>query len=134
MQPHPLRFGLLLAGAIAFPLGACSDDDTSTVPDSGTPSDATSEGSPCGPLLICKEGSEGKACSQVPSTPKCVGTTWQCPVGSISASLCGCAADNTRPVGADCGKDASVDDAAADAAGDAPTESGSDAADGGTNG
>lgn len=134
MQSQVPRFAALFMGSMALALGfaACSDDDTSGTPDAATGNDAAAEASPCGPLtLICKPGEPGKACSQVPTNAKCNGTTWECATGSISASLCGCAADTNRPVGSDCGKDAGT----VDAADDAPAESGADASsDGGSNG
>ncbi len=134
MQSQIPRFAALFTGAMALTLGfaACSSDDTSGTPDSGPGNDAAVEASPCGPLtLICKPGEPGKACSQIPTTAKCNGTTWACAAGSISASLCGCAADTNRPVGSDCSNDAGTGDASADA----PAESGSDASsDGGSNG
>jgi hypothetical protein len=113
------------AGATA--LAGCSSDEPSPGTDAGG-TDAAPDGSPCGPLtLICKPGTPGKACSQVPTTAKCNGTTWECQQGSISASMCGCAADNNRPVGGDCTTpDAGTDDAAAsDASTDGPTDGGS---------
>ncbi len=129
-------FGLIfVAGVAAAAVSAvgCSDDDTTGTPDSGGGNDAAPEASPCGPLtLVCKPGTPGKACSQVPTNAKCNGTAWECQAGSISASQCGCAADNNRPVGADCTTDAGGgDDAAADAA-DAGGDTG--ASDGGSGG
>lgn len=129
-------FALLLVAATgaAMALGVgCSDDDTTGTPDAGGGNDAAPEASPCGPLtLVCKPGTPGKACSQVPTNAKCNGTTWECQAGSISASQCGCAADNNRPVGADCTSDAGGDDATTDAAGDGGSDAG--ASDGGGGG
>lgn len=133
MQSQVPRSTPLVAGALAVALGlvACSSDDTTNVPDAA-PADVTAEGSPCGPLtLICKPGEPGKACSQIPTSAKCNGTTWECAAGSISASLCGCAADTNRPVGADCGGDAGPVDAGADTAADGASDASSD---GGSNG
>lgn len=126
-----LPLAVLATVTASLVLGACSGDDTTATPDASA-ADVTAEGSPCGPLtLVCKPGEPGKACSQVPSTPKCNGTTWECSAGSISASLCGCAADVNRPVGSDC-KDGGT---TVDASGDAPADTGSDASsDGGSNG
>ncbi|CAN5703778.1 hypothetical protein BH09MYX1_BH09MYX1_16660 [soil metagenome] len=136
MSTRSLWFAVVavVGAASATTLVACSDDDPVATPDAGGDTGADVQVSPCGALtLICKEGEPGKACNQVPSTPKCNGTTWECPTGSISASQCGCAADSTRPVGGDCGKDAGPNvDAGEDATTDASsTDASSDGGDSG---
>lgn len=99
LQPFVRALAVIL-GAVAV---ACGGDDPAPIP---TPvSDAAPDvpGSPCGVNnLICKTGAAGKACSATGQASKCVGTTWTCPAGAISADQCGCTAAGGLAPGDDC--------------------------------
>lgn len=99
-RPLPLVLASLL-GALAL---ACSGGDPAPIPDAAAADVAADvPTSPCGVNnLICKEGAAGKACAAVTQASKCVGTTWSCPAGAISADTCGCTAFGSVLPGGDC--------------------------------
>lgn len=99
------RIFFLALGASLGAVGvACSGDDPAPIRDAAAADVAADvPGSPCGVNnLICKEGAAGKACAIVGQASKCVGTTWTCPAGAISADQCGCTASGTTLPGGDC--------------------------------
>ena len=95
---------LVLAASLAALAAACSGADPAPIPDAAAADVAADvPGSPCGVNnLICKQGAAGKACAAVSQASKCVGTTWSCPAGAVSADTCGCTAFGTTLPGGDC--------------------------------
>ena len=107
MASRPRFFvSLVLAGIFGMLAAACGGTDPAPIPDAAAADVAADvPGSPCGVNnLICKEGVSGKACAAVSQASKCVGTTWSCPAGAISADTCGCTAAGAILPGGDCGK------------------------------